>query len=250
MLSGITENNDGSSYMFFTIVTMLVGCVSIVIEQQAHSRTTQILYSVASALLLLMNGINFVSLFWRLWVRQELELSPRRSFIWTRLVSRIPWQVTRAVDCYIGWSMSISFVLLSLWVWDDTPNKDRHLTFCNHAGCQNIWGAWNMCISQAFAQVSASFPELGARSQLAITLGWLVGSSAWFVMTLTLVVVITAGIQRTAELRRLRKEQIKAQNDSGDRALLMRRPTSSGASASVSGGNPFEPALGLASDDY
>lgn len=239
MLRTMTQNNDGSSYMFFTMITMLFGCLSIVIEQQTHSRATRILHSVVSALLLALNGVNFISLFWRLWIRQEVEVSAR-SFFWTRLWARLPWQVVRAADGFIGWAMSISFVLLSLWIWDDTPEKVRHLSFCNHDGCHNIWGAWNMCISQAFALVTASYPELGSQSQLAVTLTWLAGSSSWFVITLTLTAIITTGIQRSAEMAILRNEQMKTKNDSGDRALLIRKGPSPVANTSV---NPFEEQL-------
>lgn len=175
MLRAVSANNDGSSYMFFTMVTLLFGCVITAIHQQAHTHASRIVHSIVAALVVFINMTNLISLFWRLWVRQEIEVSAYPS-IWTRAWSRFPWQIVRAADAFFGTSFAWSFVFLTVWVWSPATDRNLHYTFCNQAGCQNIWGAWNMCISQAFAILVAGYPELSSHSQLAITLTWIAGA--------------------------------------------------------------------------
>jgi hypothetical protein len=191
------KENNGNSFMFFTLVVGAIGPCMIVMVQQAPCLATKIIYTIFAALAALFAALNFVLLAFREWNQQLVEISPRLLITAMPVfLADIPWRIWRVTDCVLAWVLANSYLIYAFYVWDDSPFKDKYFFFClDHTACKNSWAVWNACISQAVAYFTAATNELLVRSPLAITLTWVLSLLAWFVSQLVTVAVIAKALE-------------------------------------------------------
>lgn len=190
MWNQVTAENNGSSYGLFTIVSLALGSAAIAIDQSYNTRASHIVLTVTASAIALITLVNLVSLFWRIWVGQCLEISPKIRF---RYINRLPWQVVRVMDSIISWNLGMSYLMLLFWVWDTSPDRSDNFTFCDMSACQNIWAAWNICIMQTTGVFSTGLTGPDTKSPLAVTFGWVNT-----IIGLTFMVLIGATLTATA----------------------------------------------------
>lgn len=191
------DENDGSSYMLFTLVGAIAGPLFILLDQLVDTKASHAIFTTFAAFYLPFVLLNTLSLAWRTWIRQEFEVSlPLPQTLFGR---RLPWRLVRVVDVALSSWLALSFVMLCFWIWDGDLHRETHFEFCEIAGCHNIWGAWNMCISQVVALWFTSTTDLHVKSQAAITFSWLASVMAGLVILLLITILVAEG--REAEKR-------------------------------------------------
>jgi len=191
------KENNGNSFMFFTLVLGAVGPCMIVMVQQAPCLATRIIYTIFAALAMLFAAANFILLAFREWNQQLLEITPR--ILVTAMpvfLADIPWRIWRLTDCVMAWLLANSYLILAFYIWDDSTLKERFFFFClDHTACENLWAMWNVSISQAVAYFTAASNEILVRSPLAVTLTWILSLVAWFIGQLVSVAAIAKALE-------------------------------------------------------
>ena len=137
-----TENN-GSSYMLFTLAAGAFGTIAVLMDQQINTKGSHVWFTIVGVFFYVINLIGIVSLFWREWISQTIEISPssRTSQL------RIPWRIYRVIDHYLGLNLSFSLVLMIFWVW----NQDTYYAFSQGINSTNHWTAWLAFIGTSFS---------------------------------------------------------------------------------------------------
>ena len=199
------DEPNASSYMLFTVVTVLVTVPTIAITQ-AKPDTARVWMAVASALLYVANFAGIMELFWREWFNPPpLVRLPRQTVVFGY---EIPWRLVRLLDHYIGFSVAFSLVLLTVWAYDPSPTKDTYYTFAVGINSTNIWSAWNslLLLSIAILAMTNGVGELIIARELTVTLcGWQI-----FISAPINVAVVALVITRGVELIAARRKELEA----------------------------------------
>jgi len=194
----LPRDNNGNSYMFFTIVVLASSPLMILLDQQVNTLATHIVFTIYAILqLILLPGVNILSFFWRSWVAQRIELSVTVPMGFGRPLTDVPWRVWRLIDCFLSWNFAAGNVLLCFWIWDDAPDKDTYFLFCDHhSGCQNIWGAWVWCYTNALQIWTAATTDLHVRGLLATNLIAFLTSVSWWILVFVILSVLGERVEQ------------------------------------------------------
>lgn len=142
--------NNGSSYLLFTICTAIVSAFIVLIDQQANTQGSHVVFAIAATLTYLVNLVGIIFLFWREWAGQAIEISLTERNLSFAGYS-IPWRLYRTVDHYLGLNLSFALIMMTFWVWDTSADKDTYYSFPSSLNVQNPWAMWMSFIGTSFA---------------------------------------------------------------------------------------------------
>lgn len=168
------DDNDGNSYGVFTLLSIGLGPMFILLEQQVTQTWTRVFFTLFAAAMMLLATFNLLSLFWRVNVRQEFEVTPK--FVGNfrvPVLSRVNWRYWRLLDAYLAWNLAQGYIYLVFYVWDlNNPLKNSQFNFCADLyACHNIWAVWVECTAAAFDvfATSVDIPSPGVWAKLVHT---------------------------------------------------------------------------------
>lgn len=229
----IERDNNGSSWMLFTLIGLVLGPVFIAIDGSLHNTGTRIVYTIWACAYWGMALSNPLMFIYRTFVRQLFEITPsfldrldERTPPW----ARVPWRLIRILDITLAWILAMSYAILIFWVWDESPGHDRFLAFCTHHGCSSIWGAWNLCLSQAVKIFVTNGSEVPVLHQGAVAMQWMFELISMLIFLLAL----TVGVTQVLESSLLALLAASARNQQQMAANQYTTPAPSGASMSTS----------------
>ena len=203
--------NDGSSYMLFTLVTVALGAINVLIDQQTGTRGAHVWFAIAATALYIINLVGILSLFWRIWVEQMVEVS---IFSWQPRIfgHRISWRLWRIIDHYLGFNLAFSLIFMTFWVWDDSPNKDKFYDFPPNMPVSNHWAMWASFIATAFAIYNGvGFNEFSATSPGTVVVAGLHIVLAYPITLIVAGIVVGAAFETLQERRRQQLEKKREQ---------------------------------------
>lgn len=201
----MSRENNGSSYLLFTIGTVGLGAISVLIDQQAGTQGARVWFAIAATLLYVINLVGIISLFWREWIAQLVEISPT-SWEPRFFGYRIPWRLYRIVDHYIGLNIAFSLLWMTFWVWDPSDAKETYFTFPPSINSSNHWAVWLSFIETSFAVFNGvGFAEFQLASTATVAL------TTWHVMWARPIDLVVAAIV-VSESFELVQERKRAQN--------------------------------------
>lgn len=193
--------NDGSSYMLFTLCTAALGAINVLIDQQTGTQGARVWFAIAATVLYTLNLIGVVFLFWRIWVAQMVEIS---AFSWQPRIlgHRISWRLWRIIDHYLGLNVAFSLILMTFWVWDDAPDKESFYDFPDNMPVRNHWAMWASFIATSFSIYNGvGFNEFSATSPGTVIV---TGLHIIFAYPITLIIagiVVTAAFEAIQDRR-------------------------------------------------
>ena len=191
------KENNGNSFMFFTIIVAIITPCMIVMAQQAPCLATRIIFTIFAALAAIFAALNFLFLSYREWNQQLVEVSPKFLVAATPVfLADVPWRILRLTDCVCAWVLAIANLILCFWIWDTAPDKSTYFLFCDdHRGCTNIWSGWNLSILQSINYFTATSSDLHVNGQLAVLLASIASLVAWFIGQLVSVAAVAKAME-------------------------------------------------------
>jgi len=214
------KENNGNSFMFFTIVVAIITPCMIVMAQQAPCLATRIIFTIFAALSAIFAAIGFLLLSYREWNQQLVEVSPK--FLVAAMpvfLADVPWRIWRLADCVCAWVLAVANLILVFWIWDTSADKSTYFLFCDdHRGCTNIWSGWNLSILQSINYFTATSSDLHVKGQLAVLLASIASLVAWFIGQL----VSVAAVAKAMEMVKIQIGSAEGGSNDKERANIER----------------------------